>query len=179
MAQKAEEWKRSLVFEQGLTREIEKRCIELNSYNCQWEVSFSNQKADFQEYEEWAVSQINRLWSALQKEKVKASGEVVQTLAMDDAGDEEYNEEEEDDDTDNDTNDEKELTDDSFRSAAAEEVANRQPSHAPKVPPIGLASQSIFAKAADRGEARASSAFNAPPQYERGCSRSSHRGPVG
>ena len=42
-----------------------------------------------------------------------------------------------------------------------------------------MASQNLFSKAADRGEARASSAQNLPPKYGRGSSRSGNRGPLG
>ena len=100
---------------------------------------------------------------------------------MNDADDEDDEEaEEEDDDTDDDeTNDDAELTEDSFRDGTADKVAPRQPQHATKVPPIGLASQNLFSKAAGRGEARASSAHTVPPAYQRGSSRSGYRAPLG
>ena len=73
---------------------------------------------------------------------------------VDDENDEEVEEEDENDTDDDETNDDAELTEDSFRDGTAEEVARRLPQHAPKVPPIGLASQNLFSKAAFRGEAK-------------------------
>ena len=83
------------------------------------------------------------------------------------------------DSDDDDMNVEEELTEDSFRNdATVEEVARRMPPHKPKLPPMGLRSQSIFSEAADRGAARAAST-SVPPSYKQGSSRAGYRGPPG
>ena len=89
----------------------------------------------------------------MQKDKVRdqVGMGITQTFAMGDADDEDYDEDEEDEDSnDGGTSDDKELTEDSFRYGPADKDAHRRPQAT--VPPIGLASQSLFSQAADRGE---------------------------
>ena len=82
-------------------------------------------------------------------------------FAMNDADDDEYaGDYEDDEESDGEgTTDDQELTEDSFRrEGPVDGGAPQRPQ--PTVPPIGLASQTIFSQAADRGDRRSPSAHN-------------------